>query len=177
MLLNRSHRLLLAVAAVATTAGCGPTGTVVPEESRTGASIGAPLLVTRLRAEPFSFTSASGYRAPQRAVIGDSAAWQAAWSTLWAGSTSAPPLPAVDFAREVIVLAALGERPTGGYQILVDSATAGEADGAVVHVRTVSPGARCNVFQALTQPVDVARLPRVRGPVTFRDHALVLECE
>lgn len=169
-------RLLLMAAMVAGTAACGPSAAVSPSESRAPASAVVPVRVSRLRAEPYSFTSTSSLRAPQRTVISDMTAWRTAWSRLWAGAASEPPLPAVDFAREVIVLAALGERPTGGYQIVVDSATTASEGGVVVHVRTVSPGARCGVYHALTQPVDLARLPRVQGPVTFRDHAVVENC-
>lgn len=169
-------RLWLAAALVVGTVACGPSTAVVPDESRAPASAVVPVLVSRLRAEPYSFTSSSSLRAPQRTVIGDMTAWRAEWSRLWAGAASAPPLPAVDFSREVIVLAALGERPTGGYQILIDSATTASEGGVVVHVRTVSPGARCGVYHALTQPVDLARLPRVQGPVTFRDRAVVANC-
>lgn len=170
------NRLLLAASVVAGTAACGPAATFEPDESRSPASVMAPVLVSRLRAEPYSFTNFSSVRAPERTVIGDMTAWRAAWSRLWAGAALEPPLPAVDFAREVIVLAALGERPTGGYQILVDSATVAREGGVVVYVRTVSLGATCGAYQALTQPVDLARLPRVQGPATFREHAVVANC-
>lgn len=109
-------------------------------------------------------------------MIRDATAWRAAWAELWAHVAPEPPLPTVDFARERVVLAALGERPTSGYQILMDSARTTADGGVVVHVRTISPGARCGVFHVLTQPVERARLPRVSGPITFRDQAVVVDC-
>ena len=170
------NRLLLVVATMTTTAACGPSAAGVPDEQRAPASVAAPVLVTRLRAEPYSFTSTSALRTAQRTVISDDTSWRAAWTMLWENAASAPPLPAVDFAREMIVLAALGERPTGGYQILLDSAVTTGEKSVVIHVRTVSPGARCGLYQALTQPVDIARLPRLQRAITFRDHAVVAEC-
>ena len=47
----------------------------------------------------------------------------------------------------------------------------------VVHLRTTSPGDRCAVTAALTQPVDAARLPRHDGPVEFRERAEVVRCD
>jgi hypothetical protein len=81
----------------------------------------------------------------------------------------------VDFGREMLVLVALGSRPTTGYGILVDSAFA-DGEGLLVQVRTVAPGPRCGTGQALTQPVDVARVPRSEGAVRFRDRPEVIDC-
>ncbi len=172
----RLDRFLLTAAAVAGVVACGPAAEVSQPEDRAPTTAATePVPVTRLRTEPVSFMGTSGLRTAQRTVIGDETAWRAAWSVLWTGAVPVPTLPLVDFAREVIVLVALGERPTGGYQIFVDSATTG-VGGTVVYVRTVSPGARCGRFQVLTQPVDLARLHRMQGPLTFRDRAVVMEC-
>jgi hypothetical protein len=136
----------------------------------------APVTVTRLSAGPFSFTYFSQLREPQRLVIRDQAAWVNAWASLWPlGAPIAAP-PNVDFDHEMIVLVALGERPTGGYSILVDSAGS-SVDGVTVWVGTSSPGARCVTTQAFTQPVDIARLPRVNAPVRFSGTSLVADCQ
>jgi hypothetical protein len=172
----RHHHLLLAAATLIGTVACGPTAAVDPAENRAPVGAAVPVPITRLRVEPVSFTTTSGLRSPQRTVIRDAAAWRAAWAELSARVAPEPPLPAVDFASELVVLVALGERPTSGYQILVDSARTTADGGVVVHVRTISPAARCGVFQVLTQPVDLARLPSVSGPITFRDQAVVVDC-
>ena len=127
-----------------------------------------PLPVTRLRTEPFSFTYASGLTEPQRLLIRDQASWQQAWAAIWTRHSSQPAMPDVDFTREMIVLAALGERPTGGYGIFIDSAAAGSGR-VTLRIRSVSPANGCGVTTALTQPVDIARLPRREGPAVFTD--------
>jgi predicted small secreted protein len=174
-----TRRLLtpaLTALAAGALAGCNTTTAVAPDASRVPDRTGAPVAVTRLRAEPYSFTFSSGLRTPQRTVVRDEAAWRAAWAAMWQGYSPQPALPPVDFAREVVVVAALGERMTGGYQIFVDSATTTAGGGVVVHVRTEAPGPRCGTTQALTQPVDLARLPRPAGEVTFQDRAVVTDC-
>jgi hypothetical protein len=136
----------------------------------------APLTVTRLSAEPFSFTYFSQIRQPERLVIRDQVAWVNAWASLWPlGAPIAAP-PNVDFDHEMIVLVALGERSTGGYSILVDSAST-NADGVIVWVGTSSPGAHCVTTQAFTQPVDIAKLPRIDAPVRFVGTSKVSDCQ
>jgi hypothetical protein len=131
--------------------------------------------VTRLRPEPFSFTYNSGLRTAERLVIRDQATWQTTWAAIGRNSIAVPPPPAIDFEREMLVVAALGERSTGGYSIIVESASAtGEA--LTVRIHSTAPGSTCVTTQAFTQPVDVARLPRMQGPVTFADEASVSDC-
>jgi hypothetical protein len=140
------------------------------------ASTRTPLTVTRLRSEPFSFTYSSQLRQPERLVIRDQAAWVAAWSSLWPAFAPIPAPPNVDFRREMIVFVALGERPSGGYTILVDSAAA-SASGVTVWIGTSSPGLHCGTTLALTQPVDIARLPRIDAAVRFAETSKVVECK
>lgn len=168
-----TYTRLLRAASLCAVAACGSTDTV---ESPTAVNVAVSVPITRLRAEPGSFVSTSGLRTAQRTVISDSTAWRAAWSILWAGVPAPPSLPVVDFAREVILLAALGERGSSGYQIVVDSANSTADKGVVVHVRTVSPGATCGRYGVITAPVDVARMVRVPGPVSFREEAVVTMC-
>jgi hypothetical protein len=75
----------------------------------------------------------------------------------------------------MIVVAALGERPTGGFDIVVESATA-SGDALTVRIRTIAPGPSCITTDVLTQPVDVARLPRTADVVRFVDDASVVDC-
>jgi hypothetical protein len=133
------------------------------------------LTLTRFRSAPFAFAQYSGYDTPTQLVIRDQAAWTQAWLTLHARLQPVPPIPAVDFDRESVVLVALGTRNTGGYNVLLESAS---LDGGQVHltVRQSAPGASCITTQALTQPVDLARLTRRPEPVTFDVRAQVQEC-
>ena len=137
---------------------------------------GERVAMTRLRDEPQPLTFSSGLRAPARAIVRDDALWAATWTAIWAGHAPTPPVPAIDFSREMVVVAALGERSSGGHAIVLDSATR-RGGTLLVHLRTRSPGARCMVTAALTQPVDAARLPRHDGPVEFRERAEVVRCD
>jgi len=81
------------------------------------------------------------------------------------------PLPAIDFSKEMIVVAAMGVRPTSGYSILIDGAC--EVDGQVeVFVSSVEDVSCVGVFTTLTYPADAVRLPRSDLPVVFRETQL-----
>jgi len=136
---------------------------------------GMRITVMRLRSDPYSFASSSQIGQPERLVIRDDAAWQAAWASIWRPFAPIAVPPNVDFTREMVMFVALGGRSTGGYGILVDSAMA-TADGVTVWVGTSSPGPRCFTTQAFTAPVDIARMPRIDASVRFVDVPTVIQC-
>lgn len=61
------------------------------------------------------------------------------------------PLSSVDFDREQVVLAALGQQPTGGYGVTLTGARI-VGDDLVLTVREQRPGPDRMVTQALTTP-------------------------
>jgi len=136
---------------------------------------GVPLPVTRLAADDSTFLQFSGFRQPARLVIQDDAAWAAAWQTMWERHGSPPPRPEVDFTRDMIILAALGEQVSGGFGVRVDAATR-NAEAVTVLVKRVVPAPPCLVVTVLTQPVDVARLPRSPLPVRFEERTETRGC-
>src|SRR5262249_62379029 len=77
-----------------------------------------------------------------------------------------PPLPSVDFSRDMVVALFMGERPTGGYAIEVTRIER-TAQGLSVHYRTSRPAPSATQMQALTQPFPLVTVPRVDDPATF----------
>ena len=138
-------------------------------------SSGDPIPLVRLRAEPYSFTYYSGLDTSTRLVVRDAEAWAGIWAEIWRGHSPTPPLPQVDFARDMLIVAGLGTRPSGGYSIFVDRASAQPGSIDVV-IRTEAPGNNCAVAGALAQPVDIARLPRSSESVRFHEQSLVRDC-
>lgn len=97
----------------------------------------------------------SGIRESRRAVIRESTAWHRAWADI--GAAGVPP--PVDFSREIVVLAAMGQQRHGGVEIRVAGA-AYSGDRLSIDVVEVTPAPTCITTAALTQPVDVVALPR-----------------
>ena len=169
-----------ALASIALTAACTrtvpPAGADAPRDSSSAAGVAAgPVQLTRLRSEPFAYTFNSGIRERAQHIVRDSAGWVALWTQLYARHGSPPPPPPFDPTREQFVLVALGQRATGGYNILLDSAAV-VRDSVLVYVTTSAPGPRCGTTGALTHPVDVARMPRLALPARFVERATVTDC-
>lgn len=123
---------------------------------------------------PFAYYS--GLDDSARMVVRDAASWRAKWHEINREMRPVPPLPSVDFSREMVVVAALGRRPSGGWSIVVDSAL-WRSDATEVFVRQLAPGRGCFTSAAISSPVDVVRLPRTDAPVRFRERLVREDCD
>lgn len=104
-----------------------------------------------------SFRHMSGLHAERLMLIRNEAEWLGQWRRINARQDP-PPLPPVDFRREMLLMAAMGRQPTGGYRVVIDKVI--EQSGELLaFVRFVSPGRRCGAIAAVTSPVDIVRLP------------------
>jgi PrcB C-terminal len=154
--------LVMVAVACSSDISTSPPGTAIP--------------VVRLRSDPYSFAFYSGMTTSARLVIRDPVTWQATWAEINRGLSPSSPPPSIDFSREMVVVAALGTRGSSGYDILIDGATEADAGGAAIAIRSTSPGAGCGTLTVLTQPVDIARMPRRDGAVTFVERSSVTTC-
>ena len=117
----------------------------------------------------------TGFTERARVVIRSDAQWAQAWDRVVDRVMPKPERPAVDFSREIVVLVAMGQRPSGGYAVAIDGVF--EADGRLyVRVNERSPGQSCFVTAALTQPVDAVRVPRRDLGVSFVERSETVEC-
>lgn len=142
------------------------------------AQYGSPrevLPVTRLRQGPTAYSTYSGLNDPVRTVVRDSAEWDALWQAITRPFYPAPPLPQVDFDRDMVVVAALGARPSSGYDIVIEAARQ-DTSSIEIALRTSSPAAGCPVSAAITQPVDLATIPASPRPVRFRETSTIVPC-
>ena len=125
----------------------------------------------------------SGHRTPitkglvsdqLRVVVRDRDTWEQVWAHI-NPVPNPPPLPEVDFTREMLVVAAMGLRPSSGYRIIVDKAFAFEHYPRLeVVVRSID-NTKCpglGHFTSLTSPIDIVRLQRTEHPVVFREEAV-----
>ena len=154
-LLARAVSILLVLSVV----GCYGGNDLEPAED---------LPITRL-----TVPGIGGFQTQQRLVIRTQSAWEEVWNQLVAGRLVPPPRPAVDFTREIVVIAGTGLKPSTGYEISIQGATANR-DEAVVQVRSTTPG-NCVVATVITSSVDIVRMP-ARDRVTFDENVEPLTC-
>jgi hypothetical protein len=100
-----------------------------------------------------------------RIVVRDTAAWRAIWQRATRPQPSPPPMPVIDFAREMIVVAAAGRMKPGDL-IHVDSIGV-HGSLTVLVVRTM---VACQPFPSDAFPFEIVRIPRRDGPVQFIEH-------
>ena len=117
-----------------------------------------PVAITRLRDGATAFSAYTGVVDSVRVVVRDSANWRALWARINRPFIPAPALPPIDFNREMVVVAGLGARPSGGYDIVIEAVEQDSA-GIEVALRRASPAPGCPVAAVMTQPLDVARIP------------------
>jgi hypothetical protein len=145
-----------------------------------GSNSGEAIPITRLRSclpLPCPFASNSGLDDPLRVTIRDVEAWRKMWKQIYRrGPSPSPELPDINFSKEMVILAALGSRPTGGYAIFIESIY--KRDGRlVIKVSSQSAGKNCMVTQAVTQPLDIVRIPKSGMPVVFIENEIIRECK
>jgi hypothetical protein len=108
-------------------------------------------------------------------VVRDSAEWRRLWNDAQKGSWPQRPVPLIDFSREVVLLAALGEKPQGVYQVAIDSAVQ-RRDAVEVHV-SYSAEPSCKMIFAVAWPAALARVAVASEQrVVFIDHVVPRAC-
>lgn len=106
-----------------------------------------------------------------RVVVRDRETWVQVWNHLNSRPDS-PGLPEIDFTREMLVVAAMGWRPSSGYRIVVDKAYFYERYPRLEVVIQSIDNTKCpglGQFPVLTSPIDIVRLPRTERPVVLRE--------
>lgn len=109
----------------------------------------------------------TGYQDPVRIVIADEEAWAEAWETLHLAQSPTPERPSIDFDTSVLVLAAMGSRPSTGFAVIIQEVQ--HHDGVLyVSLLERSPAASCVTGAAMTAPAHVVQVPRAGTAVEFK---------
>jgi hypothetical protein len=111
-----------------------------------------------------------------RLTVQDSADWRTVWARI-AGPNAAAEPPAVDFTREMLLVAGMGEQPCMGYLINIDTIFRDDDRRIYAVVRERHRGAGCGCLNEVVSPVDVVRVPRTIRPVTFLERRESNVCE
>lgn len=158
------------LAAAVALAGCAAEGTS-PEIGRVPVNDTQVLDGRVLQGNLLTFRYYSGLTQRERMVVRTEEEWARLWERITQRVSPPIPRPSVDFSREMVLVVAMGERPTGGYTIVVEGIV--QADRHLhAMIRESSPDG-CGVTGALTQPIDVVRVPRRDGGVSFIERETV----
>jgi hypothetical protein len=109
----------------------------------------------------------SGFEKETHLVITNETQWTDTWKKLSLQQTPAKPFPKVDFEKETVLLAAMGQKRSGGYAIEITRVEEIAGKFAVtVAARAPKPGGM--QLQAISAPFHIVAVPRLTGPVLFR---------
>ena len=108
----------------------------------------------------------SGVTKASEVVVRTAEEWQKLWAQHGAPQRPSPPLPRVDFGREMVVAVFMGEQRTGGYGIQVTGLRVGDR-AITVEVKRSQPPPDAIVTQALTQPFHLVAIKKSDLPVKF----------
>jgi hypothetical protein len=105
---------------------------------------------------------------------------RAEWVDLWASATEGleptEDAPVVDFGRKMVLVAAMGRRPTGGFAVRI-GAVFEDRERLYAVVSETSPGSGCLTTQAFTAPVSAISVPLSGKPVSFVRRSDTLSCD
>ena len=108
-----------------------------------------------------------------RLVIRDRDEFNKLWNQIMRRMSDKPALPEVDFSREMIIVAAMGQQPNPS-DIVIDSAC--EADNQLEVLVRSTKFLKCGA-QVSPEPVEIVRLPKTDLPVVFRETEVTAECK
>ncbi len=119
------------------------------------------------------YDNGGGLQDSARIVVRTADELASVWQRATSGQATPPPVPQIDFGRELVLVAAAG-RMTPDDQIQVDSVAVRKErtpDGKLQDVLTawvrVTQG--CRRFKADAYPVELVRVRQFAGPVHFVD--------
>lgn len=119
--------------------------------------------------------SSSGMDQPARLIITDAATWATTWNTIHEAIEPRPAAPTIDFESAIIVVAAMGSRPTGGFSVSIEGVYRTDQKLYVV-VKETSPGSNCATTQAITAPVAAIATERTNLPVAYVERRETTTC-
>lgn len=101
--------------------------------------------------------------------------WRVQWGLASAHFGSPPPEPEVDFEKDMLLIAAMSSKGSGGYSVHIERVVE-RPDELVAHVRFTSPGARCGAIAVITSPADIVRLPKSEKNVRWQVERVSRDC-
>jgi len=101
----------------------------------------------------------SGIREAKQEAVKSADAWEKLWKQHATTAGESEKIPAVDFSKEMVVVATMGTKRTGGYTIEIVGVEA--KDKALrISVKKTSPPPDAFTVQALTAPFHFVAVPK-----------------
>lgn len=114
---------------------------------------------------------------PDEFVIRDQDAFKSFWHNLSGDFVNDESVPEVDFDSFMVVGVMMGQKPSSGYDINIESATVQEdAETLKLNVVRTEPGPSCMNMSVITHPHHIIKIRNYDGAVAFEYDTVVEEC-
>ena len=101
-------------------------------------------------------------------IIRDAKAWKEQWAKINSNRMPQPPLPKVDFDKQMLIVLFMGEKTTGGHSISVASIRdTGKQIEVAVKRKSPPPGGMS--IMVMTQPYCIVAIAKTDKPITFKE--------
>lgn len=110
----------------------------------------------------------SGYVKTSQIVIENEEQWADLWEKHISNIEPSPPLPKVDFTREMVIAVFSGEKPTSGYPVEIVSVETKPSKIIdhgllIVKIRQRQPGKGEIVMDVMSQPQHIIKIPKMKA--------------
>lgn len=127
----------------------------------------AVLAVATMSAQTPSFTNvAKGDSSEQQLAKQVTVRTAAEWKALWKDHAPTEKMPAVDFAKDMVVGIFLGTKPSAGHEVEIVGVRTEGKDLIVEYVQK-QPAKGTMAAQILTEPFHLVTVPKYAGTVRF----------
>jgi len=127
----------------------------------------AVLAVATMSAQTPSFTNvAKGDSSEQQLAKQVTVRTAAEWKALWKDHAPTEKMPAVDFAKDMVVGIFLGTKPSAGHEVEIVGVRTEGKDLIVEYVQK-QPAPGTMAAQILTEPYHLVAVPKHTGTVRF----------
>ncbi|MBL4594663.1 MAG: protease complex subunit PrcB family protein [Flavobacteriales bacterium] len=116
------------------------------------------------------------FEANEYQVISNEQEFKKVWDLAFANFMDKEPFPSVSFETQLVLLVAMGERNSGGYNISIKSIDETKTN-VVVTVEESKPGSTCITTTVMAYPYQIVTIDKSKKEVTFKKTEKVIECE
>lgn len=109
----------------------------------------------------------SGVTSALNVVIRDQESFEKLWSAHNQNRTPVPPLPKIDFTRQMVLGVFLGNRPSGCYGVEIGKVEVSGGKITAHYTETYSGGPMIACTALVTSPMDMVITERLEGDVSF----------
>lgn len=116
-----------------------------------------------------------GFENPTTKVITSQAGFEDIWQKIWSRTSDTPQIPKIDFAKNQLLLVAIGAKNNGGYGLEIEKITETKNEIIVNYFETKA-GEKCMTTQAIVFPFELIEIGKTSKKIVFNSSEKTIDC-